>query len=165
MEIVVSHITDLGFVLNLEKSSLLPSQQTTFLGVQLDSTRLRARLSDERIETSLSCLSTVQDRSLIPQRTCMRVAGFIASTIHLVRLGRFLVRLGRPFLKWMHSLRILSSDGDLLVREAWAPKPWMLDQSAARCWTTEPRDRFPMSEGNPRSQWLDPWGHLYHRGC
>ena len=47
----------LGFNLNHKKSSLVPSQQTTFVGVQLDSTTLKARLTPERIENFLSCLS------------------------------------------------------------------------------------------------------------
>ena len=93
-EMVVSHLTGLGFYVNLEKSELVPTQQITFLGVQLDSTTMLGRLSGERIERFLSCLSSVQDGDLIPYRTCQRISGFMASAMHLICLGKF---YARPF--------------------------------------------------------------------
>ena len=95
-ETVVSHLTSLGFNLNLEKSALVPSQQTTFIGVMLDSTTLMARLTQERIDRFLSCMMTFHDGTYVSYGTCMRVAGFMASAIHLIRLGRFYMR---PFQK------------------------------------------------------------------
>ena len=91
-EMVVSHFTGLGFHLNLEKSALEPTQQTTFLGVQLDSNTLMGRLSNERVENFFSCLSRVQEGALIPYHTLQRLSGFMASAIHLMRLGRFHMR-------------------------------------------------------------------------
>ena len=102
-EMVVSHLTDLGFRLNLEKSELVPTQQTTFLGVQLDSTMMLGRLSDERTEAFLTCLKSVKVGDTIPYRTCQRISGFMASAMHLVRLGRL---YARAFTRWMVSLRI-----------------------------------------------------------
>ena len=125
-QMVVSHLTSLGFQLNLEKSSLVPSQRATFLGVMLDSTTLRARLSQERIDTFLTCARSLRLGNLVPYRTCMRIAGFMASTIHLIRLGGFHMR---PFLHWMLALRIPSSQGQqqVLVTEACARtlRPWL----------------------------------------
>ena len=111
-ETVVSHLTSLGFVLNYEKSSLVPSQQTTFLGVVLDSTTPWARLTPERIQKFLSCVAAFQVGARVPYKTCMQVSGFMASAIHLMRLGRYHMR---PFQKWMLSLRIPSSQGSRKV--------------------------------------------------
>ena len=125
-EMVVSHLSSLGFMLNLEKSSLVPSQQTTFLGIMLDSTTLGARLSQDRIDTFLACARTLRLGDRVPYKTCMRVVGFMASAIHLIRLGRFFMR---PFQKWVLSLRIPPSQGSRLVRVSQACtralEPWL----------------------------------------
>ena len=111
-ETVVSHLTSLGFILNYKKSSLVPSQQTTFLGVMLDSTTLMARLTPERIQKFLSCVAAFRPGTHVPYKACMQVAGFMASAIHLVRLGRYYMR---PFQRWMIALRIPSSQGSRMV--------------------------------------------------
>ena len=122
---VVSHLTSLGFILNYEKSSMVPSQQTTFLGVELDSTKPWARLSQERIQRFLSCLTAFQEGARVPYKLCEKVSGFMASAIHLVRLGRYYMR---PFQKWRISLRIPSSQGNRKVYVtsacAQALRPW-----------------------------------------
>ena len=123
---VVSHLSSLGFVLNLEKSTLVPSQQTTFLGIRLDSTTLSARLSQDRIDNFLACARTLRLGDVVPYNTCLRVSGFMASAIHLVRLGRFYMR---PFQRWMLSLRVSSSMGHQPVRVTQgcirAIEPWL----------------------------------------
>ena len=111
-ETVVSHLTSLGFILNYEKSSLVPSQQTTFLGVMLDSTKLWARLTPERIQNFLSCVAAFQVGARVPYKLCQKVEGFMASAIHLTRLGRYHMR---PFQRWRLSLRIPSSQGSRKV--------------------------------------------------
>ena len=124
-ETVVSHLTSLGFNLNFEKSVLIPSQQTTFLGVVLDSNTLVARLSQERINSLLSCVTAFRVGQCVPYKTCMKLSGLMASAIHLARLGRFYMR---PFQRWMLSLRIPSSCGTRMVRVseacARALQPW-----------------------------------------
>ena len=111
-ETVISHLTSLGFILNYEKSSLVPSQQTTFLGVVLDSTTLWARLTPERIQRFLACVAAFQAGAHVPYKFCEKVSGFMASAIHLIRLGRYYMR---PFQKWMRALRIPSSQGSRKV--------------------------------------------------
>ena len=122
---VVSHVTSLGFNLNFENNDLVPSQWTIFLGVVLDSTTPMARLSQERIDNILTCVMTFHVRVWVPYKACMRVAGFMASAIHLACLGRLYMR---PFQRWMLSLRILSSQCSQMVQVtgAWAQpqRPW-----------------------------------------
>ena len=116
-ETVVSHLTSLGFVLYFEEGFLVPSQQATFLGVMWDSPTLVARLPPVRTQKFLSGVSAFQPGTLVPYRTCMQVAGFMALAIHLVRLGRYHMR---PFQKWMFSLRIPSSQSSRQVYVATA---------------------------------------------
>ena len=125
-QLVVSHLNSLGFHLNMEKSSLVPFQRATFLGIMLDSTTLRARLSQERIDNFLTCARSLHPGNLVSYKTCMRLAGFMASSIHLIRLGRFYMR---PFLRWMLALKVPSSQGhrQVLVTESCtrALRPWL----------------------------------------
>ena len=123
---VVSHLSSLGFRLNPEKSTLVPSQQASFLGMRLDSTTLSARLSVERIDNFIACARTLRLGDTVPYRTCRRLSGFMASVIHLVRLGRFHMR---PFQRWMNSLRVPPSMGHQPVRVTLACiraiEPWL----------------------------------------
>ena len=102
----ITHLQSLGFTLNYEKSVLIPSQQITFIGIAMDSTTMMAKLSQDRIDSFMECLSLFQVGHQVKYRTCMRAAGCMASAIHLIRLGRLHMR---PFLRWMHSLKIPSS--------------------------------------------------------
>ena len=124
-ETVVSHLTSLGFNLNFEKSVLVPSQQTTFIGIMLDSNTLVARLSQERINSLLACVTAFRVGQYVSYKTCMKMEGLMASAIHLARLGRFCMR---PFQRWRLSLRIPSSCGARMVRVseacARALQPW-----------------------------------------
>lgn len=54
----------------------------------------------------LECLSLSQVGYHFNYRTCKRAAGCRASAMHLIRLGRLHLR---PFLRWLHSLKIPSS--------------------------------------------------------
>ena len=114
-ETVVAHLGALGFFLNHEKSSLVPSRRTTFLGVRLDSSKLWARLSTEWTQTFRSCLASFQVGIEVPYLTCMCLAGFMASAIHffILRLGRFHMR---PYQRWLNALRIPSTQRNCMVR-------------------------------------------------
>ncbi len=49
-----------GLRVNWEKSKLSPVQRISFLGMELDSVDLTARLSAERAQSMLSCLESFQ---------------------------------------------------------------------------------------------------------
>ena len=124
--VVISHLTSLGFTINFRKSVLVPSQQTTFIGVSLDSTTLTARLSQDRIDSFLACVRSFHTGQRVTYRQCMQATGLMASAIHLIRLGRFHMR---PFQRWVRSLRIPPTGGS---RKVWVSprcvdtlKPWL----------------------------------------
>ena len=123
--LVRNHLSSLGFSLNLEKSVLIPSQRSTFIGVSLNAVTLTARLSRDRIETFLSCVNSFRLGEYVTYKTCMRAAGLMASAIYLIRLGRLHMR---PFQAWLLSLRIPATRGwrKVLVSETCvsALRPW-----------------------------------------
>ena len=118
--VVVSHLTTLGFNINYDKSMLIPSQQTTFLGISLDSVQMRARLSQERIDSVLACVTSFQVNQRVTYRRCLQATGLMASAIHLIRLGRFHMR---PFQRWVRDLKIPPSRGSRQV----VVSPWCVE--------------------------------------
>ncbi len=61
-DMVLSHLSRLGLQVNREKSKLSPMQRVSFLGMELDSVNLTARLSEERAQSMLRCLSSARGR-------------------------------------------------------------------------------------------------------
>ena len=90
-----------------------PVPQDHLPGVRLDSSKLWARLSTEWTQTFRSCLASFQVGIEVPYLTCMRLAGFMASAIHLLRLGRFHMR---PYQRWLNALRIPSTQRNCMGR-------------------------------------------------
>ena len=100
---VLAHITSLGFIVNLPKCTLVPTQSMDFIGIRLDSRTYTARLSGDRIEGLLKCVSLFTPGRTLQLRHCLRMAGIMASAISLVRLARLHMR---PFQRWLRSLRV-----------------------------------------------------------
>ena len=111
--VVVSHLESLGFNINRQKSVLVPSQQTTFIGISLDSVTLMARLSQDRINSFLACVQSFRAGRQVQYKLCMQATGLMASAIHLIRLGRLHMR---PFQRWVRSLRIPPTQGKRMVQ-------------------------------------------------
>ena len=110
---VVTHLTDLGFRINYNKSTLIPAQTAEFIGIALNTVSYTARLSPDRIQSFLSCLARFRLDQMVQISTCRRLAGLMASAISLIRLGRLRMR---PFQQWMASLRVPTYCQSRLVR-------------------------------------------------
>lgn len=54
--LLLSHVAQLGLKMNLEKSSLVPSQSITFIGVTLETVTMRACPSLQRVNDILHLL-------------------------------------------------------------------------------------------------------------
>ncbi|XP_056093378.1 uncharacterized protein LOC130072339 [Rhinichthys klamathensis goyatoka] len=98
---VLAHITSLGFQVNVSKSNFTPSQNVIFLGLELNSVSMRARLSQERVRSLMNCLTQFREGAKVQYRTCLRLQGLMASSTQVVPLG--LLRM-RAFMKWVLSL-------------------------------------------------------------
>ncbi|XP_030584735.1 uncharacterized protein LOC115779969 [Archocentrus centrarchus] len=101
--VVVKHLTDLGFIINTEKSVLSPAQHIIFLGLSLDSISFTASLSAERVKAFRACLALFRLHKLVRFRLCLLLLGLMASAILVVRLGRLHMR---DFQRWVASLRL-----------------------------------------------------------
>ena len=101
--IVTKHLSDLGFVINAEKSQLSPTQEISFLGLSLRSVPFTARLSEERVKSFGACLALFRRHRSVQYRLCLRLLGLMASAILVIRLGRLHMR---EFQRWVAALRL-----------------------------------------------------------
>ncbi|XP_065137013.2 uncharacterized protein [Paramisgurnus dabryanus] len=109
-ETVLNHLSDLGFRINMIKSRLVPSQQTAYLGLNLNSLSYRVTLTEERIESFTQCLARFQKGKVVPYRLCLRMLGLMASLIAVVHLGLLKMRdlpSSSRHQRWIPSLRLM----------------------------------------------------------
>ncbi len=86
-DLVLRHLSQLGLWFNWEKSKLSPVQRISFLGVEFDSVSMTARLTDERAQAVLNCLSSFRGRNVVPLKQFQRLLGHMASTAAVTPLG------------------------------------------------------------------------------
>ncbi len=97
---MLSHLSRLELQVNWEKSKLSPTQRISFLGMELDSVNLTARLSIERAQSMLSCLESFQLKRAVPLKHFQRLLGHMASAAAVTPLG--LIHM-RPLQHWLHN--------------------------------------------------------------
>ncbi len=85
-DMVLSHLSRLGLQVNREKSKLSPMQRISFLGMELDSVNLTARLSEERAQSMLRCLESLQHKRAVPLKHFQRLLGHMASSAAITPL-------------------------------------------------------------------------------
>ncbi len=98
-DMVLSHLSRLGLQVNREKSKLSPMQRISFLGMELDSVNLTARLSEERAQSMLRCLESLQCKRAVPLKHFQRLLGHMASSAATTPLGLLHMR---PLQRWLH---------------------------------------------------------------
>ncbi len=94
------HLSQLGLRVNWEKSKLSPVQRISFLSVELDSVSVTARLTEERAQAVLNCLSSFRGRNVVPLKQFQRLLGHMASAAAVTPLGLLHMR---PLQYWLHS--------------------------------------------------------------
>ncbi len=99
-DLVLRHLSQLGLRVNWEKSKLSPAQRISFLGVELDSVSMTARLTEERAQSVLNCLSSFRGRTVVPLKLFQRLLGHMASAAAVTPLGLLHMR---PLQHWLHS--------------------------------------------------------------
>ena len=134
---VIQVLQDLGWVINLEKSNLQPSQNVVYLGAHLDFCQGVASPTQERIvslcQTTTQLLSTPSPRA----RLWLRLLGLAASLVEILPYCRLQMRpiqfyLLRHFKPSLHPLSLRVSVSDEV-------RPFLL-------WWTEPSN---LSKGRP----------------
>ncbi len=82
----------------LGKSKLSSVQRIYFLGVELDSVCMTARLMDERAQSVLDCLSSFKGRTVVLLKQSQRLLGHMASAVTPLGLLHM-----RSLQHWLHS--------------------------------------------------------------
>jgi hypothetical protein len=90
---VIDEVTSLGFIINLEKSNLTPSQEPIFLGARLDLVKGLAFPSSERLENLVLSCQSLETRNSAPASEWLRVLGFMASMVDLIPFCRLHMRI------------------------------------------------------------------------
>lgn len=90
-ELMLNLLTRLGFIINLEKSNLIPTQTITYLGALFKLKKFLVFPTQDRIQ---SLLAAVQDlmNGQITARHYLRVLGIIASCLELIPNARLFMR-------------------------------------------------------------------------
>ena len=100
---LIDHITRLGITVNHKKSCLVPGQTVKFLGLVLDSRRMLASPTPQRVESILKLLLCFQRNRKLMFVLFLRLLGMLTSVTAVVPLG--LLHL-RPFQVWVNGLHL-----------------------------------------------------------
>ena len=86
-ESVLSHIQSLGFQVNSKKSDLNPRQETSFLGLCLNSLKMRATLTPQRVAGIQATLRVFSQNRRTELLYFQRMFGLITAAAMVVPLG------------------------------------------------------------------------------
>ncbi len=89
-----------GFGSTGKRASSPLRREISFLGVELDSVSMTTRLTDERAQSVLNCLSSFRGRTVVLLKQFQRLLGHMASTAAVTPLGLLHMR---PLQHWLHS--------------------------------------------------------------
>ena len=99
-ESVLSHIQSLGFQVNSKKSDLNPRQETSFLGLCLNSLTMRASLTPQRVAGIQATLRAFRQNRRIELLYFQRMLGLMSAAAMVVPLG--LLR-AQPLQCWLNA--------------------------------------------------------------
>ncbi len=87
-DLLLRHLSQLGLRVNWEKSKLSPVQRISFLGVELDSVSMTARLTEERATSSAELPESLRGRNVVPLKQFSEASlGHMASAAAVTPLG------------------------------------------------------------------------------
>ncbi|KAL0177571.1 hypothetical protein M9458_026465, partial [Cirrhinus mrigala] len=97
---LLEHLKRLGLTINVQKSKLHPMQNIAFLGMDLDSRSMRARLSQERMQSLISSLTSFKLGRVVVLKCFQRLLGRMAAAAVVCQLGLLHMR---PLQLWLKS--------------------------------------------------------------
>ncbi|XP_036956139.1 uncharacterized protein LOC119020706 [Acanthopagrus latus] len=100
---LLSHVAQLGLRVNFTKSCLVPSQNTLFLGMTLDSVAMKACPSPRRVDDILHLLLLFQEGRRLRYVQYMRLLGKLTAAATVVPLGLLALR---PLQRWLNSFHL-----------------------------------------------------------
>ena len=81
---VTSLLELLGFVINREKSQLLPTQLIQYLGFLIDSREIKIRLTEEKVAQMVATCRMIQEKQFVSVRELARLIGKMTVTLPAV---------------------------------------------------------------------------------
>ena len=94
--VLLDHLETLGLSVNWTKSSLQPSQSISFLGIDLNSVTMTARLSTQRTRCVRRLAASFQMGSRTPLKIFQKMLGYMASASAVLQLGLLHMRPLQP---------------------------------------------------------------------
>ena len=92
LEFVANLISNLGLLINVEKSEIVPSQDFIFIGVRFQTVPHTMSLPETRISSTHRLLLSFKDRLSCPARQILSLLGTLNSCADLLPLGRLHMR-------------------------------------------------------------------------
>ena len=89
---IIKLLTWLGFIINVEKSNVVPSQQTVFLGMHLDSTNMMISLPERKVNNIVHLCKTYTENPFLDARKLAKLIGKLQATRMAVLMGPFYMR-------------------------------------------------------------------------
>ncbi|XP_029441848.1 LOW QUALITY PROTEIN: uncharacterized protein LOC115081559 [Rhinatrema bivittatum] len=103
--LLLNHVSHLGLTVNFAKSSLVPSQQTTFIGIAINSLTMTASPSPQRVDDVIRLVSHIQRAVTLPFGLLLRLMGKLTAMSLVVPLGLLFLR---PLQIWINNLGLNS---------------------------------------------------------
>ena len=89
---VLNLVTELGILINWEKSQLQPRQSATYLGMEIDTVRFWASPAQKRITSTLSTVQEFLSSRELPAKSWMKLLGHMSSLEKFVTGARLRMR-------------------------------------------------------------------------
>ncbi|XP_028302770.1 LOW QUALITY PROTEIN: uncharacterized protein LOC114463422 [Gouania willdenowi] len=102
-EHLLSHVARLGLKVNVEKSCLVPSRVTTFIGVLMNSVTMTAKPSHHRVDGIFRQLALFREGRWLTYVSFLRLLGKLTSVSGVVPLGLLSLR---PLQRWVNSFHL-----------------------------------------------------------
>ena len=137
---LLSLIQSLGFIVNHQKSELVPQQRFNFIGYHFSLDQGLVKPTDDRWAKIQNSFNRISKKSVINARTLMSIIGLLASAEKTVRLGRIHMRPFQWHLKthWKFPMPLNS------------PIPWTRTMKQHGEWWLDPQNALSGEFLHPR---------------
>ena len=85
-------VQNLGFIPNLKKSDLIPTQQFTFIGMEYLTQQKIVRVPADRVKALILTIKTILSQTQVSARTFLSLLGKLSAAADLILLGRLHLR-------------------------------------------------------------------------
>lgn len=92
LKLTANIISELGFLINIEKSQPNPTRHPVFLGAKLDLQRGLAFPTEDRVHNLLDCITLFRTASVAPAVAWLRLLGLMASMVDVLPWCRLRMR-------------------------------------------------------------------------